>query len=67
MVSATAFIVPRKDAAFEQRTVELDALRPGEVLVKLAATGICHTDLAVQHGRIPVPFPAILGHEGEIP
>lgn len=64
MVSATCFVVTEKGAAFQQRRVEVDTLRPKEVLVKLTATGICHTDLKVQHGKIPVPLPAILGHEG---
>ncbi|GJP91863.1 NAD(P)-binding protein [Aspergillus niger] len=64
MVQAKAFIVPEKQASFQSETVELDALQSGEVLVELKATGICQTDLVVQSGKIPVPFPAILGHEG---
>ncbi|KAL5585714.1 hypothetical protein FOVSG1_013406 [Fusarium oxysporum f. sp. vasinfectum] len=64
MVSAVAFVVPSKGAPFQQVTVKLNELQPSEVLVELKATGICHTDLAVQQGRIPVPFPVILGHEG---
>ncbi|GKZ87940.1 hypothetical protein CBS63078_1612 [Aspergillus niger] len=63
MVQAKAFIVPEKQASFQSETVELDALQSGEVLVELKATGICQTDLVVQSGKIPVPFPAILGHE----
>lgn len=65
MVSATAYIVNKLGAAFEESTVELDSLRPTEVLVDLKATGICHTDIAVARGKIPVPFPAVLGHEGK--
>ncbi|UZW57517.1 NAD(P)-dependent alcohol dehydrogenase [Sphingobium sp. JS3065] len=38
--------------------------RADELLVKIAGTGICHTDLTVQHGRFPSPVPIILGHEG---
>ncbi|KAI2931122.1 hypothetical protein CBS147321_2838 [Aspergillus niger] len=64
MAQAKAFIVPEKQASFQSKTVELDALQSGEVLVELKATGICQTDLVVQSGKIPVPFPAILGHEG---
>ncbi|KIW62490.1 hypothetical protein PV04_10663 [Phialophora macrospora] len=64
MVSARAFLVPQTGALFEEHAVELDLLRPHEVLVDLKATGICHTDVAVQRGEIPVPLPAVLGHEG---
>ena len=37
---------------------------PDEVLVKVAASGICHTDLICRDQWIPVPLPAVLGHEG---
>src|SRR3954454_8051120 len=46
------------------QTVEVDELRPEEVLVKVAAAGICHTDLIVRDQWYPVPLPAVLGHEG---
>ena len=64
MVSAVALVVKEKGGAWERTEVELDTLRPTEVLVKLKATGICHTDLAVKSGHIPMPFPVVLGHEG---
>jgi S-(hydroxymethyl)glutathione dehydrogenase/alcohol dehydrogenase len=38
--------------------------RPHEVLVRLKATGICHSDVMVVKGTMPVPMPVILGHEG---
>jgi aryl-alcohol dehydrogenase len=41
--------------------VELADLRPGEVYVKIEASGLCHTDLNMQHF---LPMPAIVGHEG---
>ena len=45
--------------------VELDGPRPGEVLVEVRATGICHTDAFTLSGADPEGlFPAILGHEG---
>ena len=44
-------------------TLELDPPRADEVLVRLVATGICHTDIAVHH-REDSPVPSILGHEG---
>jgi S-(hydroxymethyl)glutathione dehydrogenase/alcohol dehydrogenase len=37
---------------------------PGEVLIEMKASGLCHTDLSVMEGKFPYPFPAILGHEG---
>ncbi|MDX2694253.1 Zn-dependent alcohol dehydrogenase [Streptomyces ipomoeae] len=37
---------------------------PGEVLVAIAATGLCHSDLSVVDGTIPFPVPVVLGHEG---
>ena len=44
--------------------VDLDGPRAGEVLVEIMATGICHTDEITRHGDLPMPFPAVLGHEG---
>ncbi|MGD9764386.1 MAG: Zn-dependent alcohol dehydrogenase [Candidatus Binatia bacterium] len=38
--------------------------REDEVVVKVAASGVCHTDLSVTQGKIPQPPPCILGHEG---
>ncbi|MGW7694791.1 Zn-dependent alcohol dehydrogenase [Streptomyces asiaticus] len=37
---------------------------PGEVLVRIAAAGLCHSDLSVVDGTIPFPLPVVLGHEG---
>ena len=36
---------------------------PGEALVKIAATGVCHTDLHVIKGEVAFPAPGVLGHE----
>jgi S-(hydroxymethyl)glutathione dehydrogenase/alcohol dehydrogenase len=45
--------------------IELEGPRRGEVLVRLAATGVCHTDAYTLSGRDPEGlFPAVLGHEG---
>jgi Zn-dependent alcohol dehydrogenase len=44
--------------------VELRKPLAGEVVVKIRASGICHSDLSVQNGLIPVPMPVIMGHEG---
>jgi alcohol dehydrogenase len=45
------------------RTLELDQPGHGEVLVKLAAAGLCHSDLSVINGDRPRPMPMALGHE----
>ena len=43
--------------------VELDPPGPGEVLVRIAAAGLCHSDLSVINGDRPRPMPMALGHE----
>ena len=44
--------------------VNLEAPRDNEILVRVVATGVCHTDLVVIAGHLPTPFPVVLGHEG---
>jgi alcohol dehydrogenase len=43
--------------------VELDPPGPGEVLVRIKAAGLCHSDLSVINGDRPRPMPMALGHE----
>jgi alcohol dehydrogenase len=43
--------------------VDLDPPGRGEVLVKIAAAGLCHSDLSVIDGNRPRPLPMVLGHE----
>ena len=45
-------------------TLEMAALAPHDVLVRLRATGLCHTDLEVMQGQLKYPLPIVLGHEG---
>lgn len=59
-----AAIADRPGAELALRPVVLDAPRADEVLVRVVATGICHTDLVVRDGKLPTPFPVVLGHEG---
>jgi aryl-alcohol dehydrogenase len=59
----TAAIV-RKKGSVELGTALLEAPRPDEVLVRVVATGLCHTDLVVRDQVYPVPLPIVLGHEG---
>ena len=44
--------------------IELAPPQAGEVLVKVAAAGLCHSDLSVINGDRPRPVPMVLGHEG---
>jgi len=63
-VNVTAAVVESKGAPFAQRELSLGELRADEVLVEVAASGICHTDLTCRNQLIPTPLPAVLGHEG---
>ncbi|MFI5529587.1 NAD(P)-dependent alcohol dehydrogenase [Kitasatospora sp. NPDC051853] len=64
MISATAAVVRGPGEPFRLEPVLLEEPRPDEVLVEVAAAGICHTDLSVRAGHTPGPLPAVLGHEG---
>lgn len=61
-----AAVVPALGAALEIREVPLPEPGPGQVLVKVAASGVCHTDLHAAKGDWPVkPKPPFIpGHEG---
>jgi S-(hydroxymethyl)glutathione dehydrogenase / alcohol dehydrogenase len=50
--------------AFVVEDVRLRAPGPRDVHVRVAASGVCHSDLSIQDGTIPHPLPAVLGHEG---
>ena len=54
----------RKAPRSSCRSSRSASLRPDEVLVEVAAAGICHTDLICRDQWLPVPLPAVLGHEG---
>ncbi|MGH3956854.1 MAG: alcohol dehydrogenase catalytic domain-containing protein, partial [Mycobacterium sp.] len=60
-MKVTAALSRSAESAFTLEEVELDGPRPDEVLVKIHATGLCHTDLTF---KAQVPIPAVLGHEG---
>src|SRR5262249_60332691 len=45
-------------------SLELKPPRADEVVVKVAASGVCHSDLSVQQMQLPLPPPVVLGHEG---
>jgi S-(hydroxymethyl)glutathione dehydrogenase/alcohol dehydrogenase len=58
-----AAVMRANNAPLELEEVRIDDPGPGEVLLKTAASGICHSDLHVIEGGLPVPPPCILGHE----
>lgn len=63
-MKALAAVTPTPGAEFRLETVDLDAPRDDEILVRVAAVGVCHTDLVARDGAMPFSMPAVLGHEG---
>lgn len=59
-----AAVAREKGAPFSVETIDLEEPRADEILVKVVATGVCHTDLVVRDGHLPTPLPVVLGHEG---
>lgn len=64
MPTATAAILAATHEAFVLEEIEVEPPRRDEVLVRIIATGLCHTDLSAREGLIPFPLPGVLGHEG---
>jgi S-(hydroxymethyl)glutathione dehydrogenase / alcohol dehydrogenase len=44
--------------------LDLEDPKAGEVRIQLGASGVCHSDLSVTNGTLPLALPAVLGHEG---
>src|SRR6184192_2013585 len=63
-MKVTAAVVGSKDGPFQLEEVEIGEPRAGELLVKITAVGMCHTDLSVRSQATPFPLPGVLGHEG---
>ncbi|MGW5178415.1 Zn-dependent alcohol dehydrogenase [Streptomyces sp. NPDC004082] len=59
-----AAVLPAVGAPLEITEIELPDPGPGQVRVRLAAAGVCHSDLSLSDGTMRVPVPAVLGHEG---
>jgi len=60
-----ALVIARPGSGFTLEQISLEELRENEVLLQMYASGICHTDLSVEHGYLPVGgFPIVVGHEG---
>ena len=59
-----AAVTRAKGGAFHIETLSLEAPRADELLIRVTAVGVCHTDLAMRDQVFPVPQPVVLGHEG---
>jgi aryl-alcohol dehydrogenase len=55
-VKITAAVVESKDSPFQLEGVEIGEPRADELLVKIAAAGMCHSDLSVRSQATPFPF-----------
>ncbi|HUM73069.1 MAG TPA: NAD(P)-dependent alcohol dehydrogenase [Nitrosomonas europaea] len=59
-----AAVVHQKGGPFQIEDLMLEAPRTDEVLVRIVATGMCHTDMVARDQLYEVPLPVVLGHEG---
>ncbi len=64
MVDIQAAVVRTQGGPFTIEPMTIEEPRAGEVLVRIAGVGVCHTDLVVRDQYFPTPLPAVLGHEG---
>jgi S-(hydroxymethyl)glutathione dehydrogenase/alcohol dehydrogenase len=60
-IKAAVCYAPHTPLAIEE--LELDPPKEGEVLVKIASAGVCHSDYHVMKGEWSPPLPMVLGHE----
>ena len=64
MTTVRAAVVRGVGSPFSIEEIVLAEPGPHDVRVRMAASGVCHSDLSVQNGSIPFMFPTVLGHEG---
>lgn len=64
MEQVRAAVLEARGQPFRLAEVRLPEPGPGEILVEIAAAGICHTDLAFRDLEFGTPLPMVLGHEG---
>ncbi len=57
-------LITREVDQYSVEEVTLDGPKAGELRIKMGATGVCHSDLSVINGTLPLPKPMLLGHEG---
>lgn len=59
-----AAVTEAAGGGFRIETLRIDPPGAEQVLVRIVACGVCHTDMVMRDGALPVPFPAVFGHEG---
>ena len=59
-----AALVDAPGGAFRLARLRMGPPGPGQIQVEIHACGVCHTDMVMRDGGLPVPFPCIFGHEG---
>lgn len=59
--AVSAAVVRKKGGPFTIEQLRLEEQRADEVLVRIVATGMCHTDMVVRDQVYPVPQPIVLG------
>jgi S-(hydroxymethyl)glutathione dehydrogenase/alcohol dehydrogenase len=63
-IATRAAVLRAYDAPLVVEEIVLDEPGPSEVVVRVAATGVCHSDLHMLGGAFKTPLPVVLGHEG---
>lgn len=63
-MKVTAAVARAPHAPFSIETLDLEEPRDDEVLIRIVGVGLCHTDLIARDQFIPIPLPAVFGHEG---
>ncbi|MET9527728.1 Zn-dependent alcohol dehydrogenase [Streptomyces coeruleorubidus] len=63
-MAVRAAVLPAVGSPLEITGIDLPDPGPGRIRVRLAAAGVCHSDLSLSNGTMRVPVPAVLGHEG---
>ncbi|BDH11158.1 Zn-dependent alcohol dehydrogenase [Streptomyces hygroscopicus] len=59
-----AAVLPAVNAPLQVTEIDLPEPGPGQVRIRLAAAGVCHSDLSLSNGTLRQTAPAVLGHEG---
>jgi S-(hydroxymethyl)glutathione dehydrogenase/alcohol dehydrogenase len=63
-MAVRAAVLPAIGSPLQITEIDLPEPGPGQVRLRLAAAGVCHSDLSLTNGTMRVPVPAVLGHEG---